>query len=351
MKFQYIREKYPGTGAGPSQRPLGAFLLGGLNSSYASLSSAEVIGFDNCSVPDLPEGRHHHGSFITKWGSLAVCGGLWDGKPTSSDCLVLNSTSKQWERGILGDVLGDYVLGVVTMDVGTFMVHPWSSSFLPSGDHDWLAGPNPPRRVQCATGISLGSFLAFGSKSVSQFDSSIAGPSSDNGWVADGEWPNLQVERYGPACATLGDLTVVAGGHNELWETLKSVEIIFLTSKSLGRAEDMNKPRDHFKLIVLRTTLLAIGGDDEESMEIWEGEGERWQEAPMSLTKSRSHFSALATTDLVCSDGPLPSHSCPTVDEDTCAFPFTNGRKSMMTKCNFVIVLRINHVFFLCQWP
>ena len=40
-----------------SQKPLGLLLIGGTDSSYASLSSVEVFGLDNCSVPDLPEDR------------------------------------------------------------------------------------------------------------------------------------------------------------------------------------------------------------------------------------------------------------------------------------------------------
>ena len=100
-----------------SQMPLGVLLIGGKDSNYSSLSSVEVMGFDNCSVPDLPELRYKHGSFKTGWGSLAVCGGWchqwWDGKPISSDCLVLNTTSKQWERGVLGNLIGNTVLGAV----------------------------------------------------------------------------------------------------------------------------------------------------------------------------------------------------------------------------------------------
>ena len=76
-----------------SQKPLGLLLIGGTHSSKASLSSLEVFGLDNCSVPDLPEDRSGHGSFITGWGSLAVCGGWWAGKPWSSDCIVLSTTS------------------------------------------------------------------------------------------------------------------------------------------------------------------------------------------------------------------------------------------------------------------
>ena len=58
-----------------SEGPLGVLLIGGLDSNHSRISSVEIIGFDNCSVPDLPEERFGHGSFLTVWGSLAVCGG------------------------------------------------------------------------------------------------------------------------------------------------------------------------------------------------------------------------------------------------------------------------------------
>ena len=330
-----------------SQMPLGGLLLiGGKDSNNRSLSSIEVISLDNCSVPDLPERRNNHGSFMTGWGSLAVCGGWWAGKPISSDCLVLNTTSSQWERGILGNVLGSTVLGVVSLDVGTYFVHRTTSSFLPSGGREWIAGPNPPVVLQCATGISANSFLAFGRRSVRQFDSRIAGSSSDEGWLPDGEWPNLQVERYGPECATFDDMCIVAGGRNKRGELLKSVEIIFINSKFLGKAEDMLKPRSNFNLVVLGTTLLALGGDKETSIEMWEGVGEPWKEASMNLANSRSYFSALASTSSVCSAGPLPPHSCPTVDDDTCVFPFTNGR-AMLGKCNLGMSPQGQQLFLL----
>ena len=320
----------PGTlTVSPSQKPTVMWLIGGKNSKAVSLSSIKVIGLDNCSVPDLPETRFDHGSFMTGWGFPAVCGGWWANKPWSSDCLVLNTTSKQWERGLLGNLLGDYVRGVISFDIGTFMVHPTISSFLPSGEREWVAGPNPPDLVQCATGISASSFLVFGGKSVRQYDSSIAGPSSADGWSTETEWPDLEVERYIPACATIDALCIVAGGRNEHDQLLKSVEIIFLTTKEVAQAEDMLKPRDHFNLIVLGTTLMAFGGVDETSMEIWEGVGGPWITASTSLENSRSQFSVVSSSDLVCPADPYPPHSCPTVDGGTCVFPFRNGKESL----------------------
>merc|ERR1719192_589508 len=140
----------------------GILMIGGLESGSNATSAVEVIGFENCSVPDLPEARFDHGSFMTPWG-LSVCGGTWAGKPWSSDCLVLNRTSKQWERGILGPLLGETVVAVVELSAGTYLVHPENSSFLPSPERHRIAGPKHPEEVQCATGISTDSFLVTSS--------------------------------------------------------------------------------------------------------------------------------------------------------------------------------------------
>ena len=304
-------------------------LIGGEDPNHRSLSSVELLGLDNCSVPDLPEWRNNHGSFMTEWGSLAVCGGRWAGKPMSSDCLVLNTTSKQWERGLLGQVLGDIVVGVIRLSVGTLMVHHKNSSLLPSGEHKWIAGPSSPEVVQCATGISEHSYLAFGDKFVQEFDSRT-GPNTNEGWRTYDDWPKLEVTRYRPGCATLDapePMCIIAGGRDEQYERLKSVEIIFLSQKSRKRAQDMLTPRSHFNLVVLSgIMLLAFGGSNETSVEVWEGIDGPWSLTNFSLANARTQFSAFTTTDLVCSDGPLPPHSCPTVDGGSCVFPFKNGK-------------------------
>ena len=90
------------------------------------------------------------------------------------------------------------------------------------------------------------------------------------------------------------------------------------------------KPRDHFNLVVLGTTLLAIGGSDDSSIEMWEGLGEPWKDTSLSLSSSLRQFSASSYSDLECFAGPLPQHSCPTLDGDLCTFPFTKGRLNIV---------------------
>ena len=126
-------------------------------------------------------------------------------------------------------------------------------------------------------------------------------------------------------------MCVVAGGNTRSGEVLKSVEVIFLQSKTSRQTSDMLEPRSYFKLIVLRKRLLAIGSRNETSMEVWEGLDEPWRLVSESLILSRSHFSALPVDDRVCLEEPLPPHSCPTLNGGTCVFPFRNGTKMSST--------------------
>ena len=97
---------------------------------------------------------------------------------------------------------------------------------------------------------------------------------------------------------------MVAGGINEAGEVLKSVEIIYISSKSSKMANNMLKPRAHFHLIVLGKTILAIGHENETSIEVWENIGDPWKEASVSLNDSRRNFSALVSSKLICLESP-----------------------------------------------
>ena len=124
--------------------PPGLLLLGG-QSTDGQLTSIETFGFENCAIPPLPETRYGFGSFIvpTQKPQLAVCGGWWMGKPISSDCLTLNVTSGQWERGAFTNgLLGDGVRGVIYIEgQGVFVVHSSGILVLPPGSNSWVGGP------------------------------------------------------------------------------------------------------------------------------------------------------------------------------------------------------------------
>merc|ERR1719167_258844 len=123
--FNFSAPPTPGTSLEPTPPP-GLLVLGG-QSQEGQLSSVETFGFENCTIPPLPESRYGFGSFLTPTDppQLAVCGGWWMGKPNSSDCLTLNVVSGQWERGMFTNgLLEDGVQGVINLDgEGIFVVH------------------------------------------------------------------------------------------------------------------------------------------------------------------------------------------------------------------------------------
>ena len=144
--------------------PLGLLVLGG-QSKEEQLSSVETIGFENCTIPPLPETRYGFGSFLTptEVPKLAVCGGWWMGKPNSTDCLTLNVTSALWERGtIKNGLLGDAVLGVIDVTGhGVYIVHRKNISFLASGSVSWTAGPLMWSSAECGCYLTEDSFVTI----------------------------------------------------------------------------------------------------------------------------------------------------------------------------------------------
>ena len=132
--------------------PPGLLLIGG-QSKEEQFTSIETFGLKNCSIPPLPETRYGFGSFITptKPPQLAVCGGWWMGKPNSTDCLTLNVTSSQWERGTFTNgLLGDRVRGVINIeDQGVFVIHSTGMSVLPPGSQSWIVGPAFAAPAEC----------------------------------------------------------------------------------------------------------------------------------------------------------------------------------------------------------
>ena len=139
-------------------------MLGG-QSKEGQLASIETFGLENFTIPPLPETRYGFGSFITPTHlpQLAVCGGWWMGKPNSTDCLTLNVTSAQWERGRFSNgLLGDGVRGVIVMEgQGVFVVHSSSISFLPLGSQSWIAGPLIAASAECGCNVSSTSFVTI----------------------------------------------------------------------------------------------------------------------------------------------------------------------------------------------
>ena len=313
--------------------PPGLLLLGG-QSAEGQLTSIETFGFENCSIPPLPENRYGFVSFIapTQPPQLAVCGGWWEGKPNSTDCLTLNVTSGQWERGTFTNgLLGDGVRGVINMEgEGVFVVHSSGLSFLAPRSESWVAGPVFITPAECGCKLSSTSFVT-----IHMSDTYNVRAYSVNNGEAEPEpidsWPSLLTKRYGPGCGATSYHLVVAGGVSGWGDgVLTSVEIFHIESKALRRGGSLRQARAYFQIIPVGSThprLLAVGGQNGTSTldtsEWWEEEENFWEEGP-ELSRTRSHFGALvAPPHLVCSEIEPPAHSCPAAQNtgQKCTFP------------------------------
>ena len=271
--------------------PQGVLLLGGMSSDQQLISS-ESLGLANCTVPPLPETRYGHATFRTFFNQIAVCGGWWQGKPNSSDCLLLNKTSGTWDRGYMSDIFGDGVRGVVDLrEHGVYLVHPMSTSFLAARSMTWIPGPTPPGTAECATKVSDLSFVSIGGLDGKRVQEYSTGKKE---WLEANLWPQLDTGRRGPGCAVTGTHLLVAGGVDGWQEVLATVEVFRLESRAHKTAERMREGRAFFNLVPVGEThsrLLAIGGRNGTSelptTEWWDEEEDQWEEGP-SLQTARS---------------------------------------------------------------
>ena len=316
--------------------PSGLLLLGG-QSTEEQLASIETFGFEDCTIPPLPETRYGLGSFIipTQPPQLAVCGGWWMGKPISSDCLTLNVTSGQWERGTFNNGLHeDGVRGLVDIEGhGIYAIHSTGMLFLAPASKSWVAGPAFQTSAVCGCKVSSTNFVTIhmsDTNNVREYSVSNGGEARP---LPKDVWPNLLTKRRGPGCSATPYHLVVAGGVSAWDEVLTSVEVFHIATKALKKGGNLQQARAYFQVIPVGSThprLLAVSGQNGistvDTTEWWNEEENSWEDGP-SLSKGRSNFAALlAPPHLVCSEIDPPAHSCPAAQGETCVFPTVEGR-------------------------
>ena len=312
--------------------PPGLLVLGG-QSKEGQLSSVETFGFENCTIPPLPETRYSFGSFLTPTEpqQLAVCGGWWMGKPNSTDCLTLNVNSSQWERGkFTNGLLGDGVRGVINLEgQGVFVVHSSGVSILAPGSTSWVAGAAFVTSAECGCKVSRTSFVTIHTNDTHNVrEYSVTNSKAEHEPID--LWPDLMTKRHGPGCGATSQHLIVAGGVSEWDDVLTSVEVIYIKTKALRRGGHLLQARAYFQIIAIGSThprLLAIGGRNRTSAldtsEWWEEEDSSWRDGP-SLSTARFNFIALmAPPSLVCSEIDQQDHSCPVAQANSppCSFP------------------------------
>ena len=300
--------------------PLGLLLLGG-QSRHQQLNSIETFGFEDCTIAPLPETRYGFGSFITPTQSpqLAVCGGWWMGKPTSTDCLTLNVTSGLWERDTFTNGLhGDIVRGMINIEgQGIFAIHSTGILFLASDSRSWVAGPIFSTSAVCGCNVSSTSFVTIHTSETQNVREYSVNNRKAEPLPID-SWPSLLTKRHGPGCGATPNHLIVAGGLSGWDEVLTSVEVFHIASKALKKGGELRQARAYFQIVPVGSThprLLAVGGQNGtltlDTSEWWEEEDDNWEEGP-SLSTQRSNFGAvMAPAHLVCSEMIPPINSSP----------------------------------------
>ena len=114
------------------------------------------------------------------------------------------------------------------------------------------------------------------------------------------QWPELEEERYGHACARLGDNIIIAGGSYASWPKTETT-ILDINSREQRVGGPMAVGRERFSLARLGGSaggLLALGGNINggDSIEMWDESAERWRTTDLvdKLDQPSGDFSALS---------------------------------------------------------
>ena len=84
-----------------------------------------------------------------------------------------------------------------------------------------------------------------------EFDTAIAGPTSNEGWREAGHWPSLKISRsYHPGCAKIGQKVIIAGGYNN-GASFSSTEVLNLIDRRISSGDEMATPRRWFHLATI----------------------------------------------------------------------------------------------------
>ena len=299
-------------------------LLSGGRQSYTGYLSSAVLYPEGCSVPDLDGVLQHHTTFLTQEPTprIAACGGSSNSYDVLKECWVLQGGA--WRSGLIEDLpTGRKRSASARLEDGVFLMggvgDDRGSVFLRAGSSSWQQGPDLPSVMHwgpCAAPISAHSFLIVYATDVYEFDSSVAGPTSQDGWQAKETWPQLQEHRKNwPGCGVVNGKFVIAGGlgDDDHFKARKTTEIIDLRSKTIEFAGEMSKTRMEFHLLPINGVLFALAGNGyvpENNahtyiMEVEEfvEESRTWKPATSLPSGRNNHGGVALNKELVCGPG------------------------------------------------
>jgi len=286
------------------------------------LSSTEIYpAISGCSPPALPSAISGHTTFVTTGPSpkVVTCGGSIAGRYTAS-CHVLDLDNQLWDGNMIGQLPQTRVVhAVVSMeDIGTYLIGGAignmrrTTDFLAQGSTQWVAGPAIPVDMHqpCAVKISDLSFLVIYNTDIREYQVDITDPTSNSGWQSPTKWPQLQTSRTNnPGCSKIENYIVIAGGYGSDSETLRSTELLNLSTRTIAYADDMNAPRRYFHMATItrngQQLILALGGYSGSSrlnsVEQFNPSNNTWTLAPTTMQEARnSHGAVPLTRAMIC---------------------------------------------------
>ena len=252
---------------------------------------------------------------------VAACGGYTSNSSEeygrTASCLVLDPINQRWDESRMGSLtVPRYAGAAATLNnIGVFIfggahfMNIATSEFLAAGTMQWQEGPTLPVGMDrpCAVPITSTSFLAIHGTYIREFDTTIAGPTSSDGWREAVRWPTLQTQRIAqPGCAKIGQKVIIAGGYNG--GILSSTEVLDLVNRQIISGGDMATPRRSFHLATIvsggEEKIFAVAGRDGStelnSVEEWVEESSTWKAAD-NLVQKRNYFGAVAVPrQLIC---------------------------------------------------
>ena len=91
-----------------------------------------------------------------------------------------------------------------------------------------------------------------------EFDSSVAGPTSNEGWLDSNRWPALKKDRLYASCSKVGQKVIITGGQNvRNYESLQSTEVLDLLTKQITSGEILRTAKK-----CLGAVTIMIGGQE-----------------------------------------------------------------------------------------
>jgi len=189
-----------------------------------------------------------------------------------------------------------------------------TSDFLATGSLQWQQGPRLPQGMAsfCAVAVSPTKFLAIDGDKIYEFDATIAGPTSEEGWRDSNLWPTLNTTKTRHSCAKHGNKVILAGGMDNGFSTASTL-VLDITTRTISIGGDVVASRGGRFDLNLATissgggdTTFAIAGRTSygrhtiRSVDEWEEESSTWKAAG-NLNRARSRFGVVTIPkDIIC---------------------------------------------------